>query len=78
LFPGLIGPIIDSILDQGFLISAIDTVTLDKIAAEEFLEVYKGVVPEYSGMVDTITAGQVCVLDALSKREWCCLNFVCV
>lgn len=43
----LAGQIIDHILEQGLEISALELFCLDRPAAEEFLEVYKGVVPEY-------------------------------
>lgn len=36
-----------AIKDEGFEISALQMFRMDKVQAEEFLEVYKGVVPEY-------------------------------
>jgi nucleoside-diphosphate kinase len=45
---GLAGEIIDTILEEGFEISAMQMFTLDKPTAEEFLEVYKGVLPEFT------------------------------
>jgi len=45
------GNILDLIISQGYDVSAISTVNFDKLQAEEFLEVYKGVVPEYSDQV---------------------------
>ena len=44
---GKTGDIITEILKQGFEISACQQFTRDKAAAEEFLEVYRGVVKEY-------------------------------
>ena len=44
---------------------------LDKINAEEFFEVYKGVLPEYSDMIEDITCGPVI---ALEVRQDDCVN----
>ncbi|KAJ3247298.1 Nucleoside diphosphate kinase 7, partial [Borealophlyctis nickersoniae] len=44
---GQAGKIIDAIIKEGYHISDMELVHLDKANAEEFLEVYKGVVPEY-------------------------------
>ncbi|XP_075445540.1 nucleoside diphosphate kinase homolog 7 isoform X2 [Ascaphus truei] len=45
---GLTGKIVNAILDADFKISAIQMFTMEKANAEEFYEVYKGVVAEYS------------------------------
>jgi len=45
---GQAGKIISAVLDEGFEISAMQLFTLDREAAQEFLEVYKTVVPEYN------------------------------
>ncbi len=42
-----VGLILDLIISQGYDVSAVTSVHMDKVQAEEFLEVYKGVVPEY-------------------------------
>lgn len=44
---GFAGKIISEIITAGFEISAIQLFTLNHEAAEDFMEVYKGVVPEY-------------------------------
>lgn len=41
------GSILDMIIAQGYDVSAIASLHFDKVQAEEFYEVYKGVVPEY-------------------------------
>ena len=46
-----VGKILDIVISQGYDVSAISSVHFDKIQAEEFYEVYKGVVPEYSDHV---------------------------
>lgn len=37
--------------------------TLDRPTAEEFFEVYKGVLPEFVGMVEHMTTGPCIVLE---------------
>jgi nucleoside-diphosphate kinase len=49
---GLAGQIIDMILEEGFEISAMQLFNLDKPTAEEFFEIYKGVLPEFSAMTE--------------------------
>lgn len=44
---GIAGDILQAVLDEGFEVSAIGAVALTTGDAEDFLEVYKGVVPEY-------------------------------
>eukprot|EP00698_Gefionella_okellyi_P005510 TRINITY_DN15033_c0_g1_i1.p1 TRINITY_DN15033_c0_g1~~TRINITY_DN15033_c0_g1_i1.p1 ORF type:complete len:369 (-),score=76.64 TRINITY_DN15033_c0_g1_i1:1018-2124(-) len=57
------GSIIDAILDDGFEISGLQLFQLDRGAAEEFLEVYKGVVPEYHGLVEELCTGACVVME---------------
>lgn len=60
---GRAGQVIDVILQEGFEISAIQMFYLDKPTAEEFFEIYKGVLPEYSGMIEEMTIGPCIVLE---------------
>merc|ERR1712216_251631 len=57
------GAIIDRILKEGFEISAMKVWYLDRNNAEEFLEVYKGVVPEYQKLVEEMCAGPALVME---------------
>jgi nucleoside-diphosphate kinase len=57
------GEIVSRILSEGFEISAMCLWHLDKACAEEFLEVYKGVLPEYHDMVSQLCAGACLVLE---------------
>ena len=60
----LVGKVLDAILSEGFEISALEMFHLDKPTAEEFFELYKGVSPEYSMLIDHIsTGGPVIVLE---------------
>ena len=54
---GRAGEIIQIILDEGFEISAMEMFHLDTPTVEEFLEVYKGVLPEYIPLVEHLTTG---------------------
>ena len=62
------GRIVDCVLDEGFEISAMQLFFLDKPTAEEFLEVYKGVLPEFSQMVDEFTSGPCLVLEVRQEN----------
>lgn len=44
IFLGLVGKIISSILEVGFEILMLEMFNMEKVNAEEFYEVYKGVV----------------------------------
>lgn len=44
---GFAGQIIDTILAEGFEISAMQMFNLDRPTAEEFFEIYQGVLPEF-------------------------------
>jgi nucleoside-diphosphate kinase len=44
---GLTGKIIDAVIKGGFAVTDVEVFNLERVNAEEFLEVYKGVVPEY-------------------------------
>ncbi len=59
---GQAGKIIDTILKANFHISDMELFQLDRANAEEFIEVYKGVVPEYHLMLDQLTSGPLIAL----------------
>lgn len=54
---GLAGKIIESITDAGLSVTALQLHYMNKANTEEFLEVYKGVVAEYTGMVEELCSG---------------------
>ncbi|TKS74823.1 Nucleoside diphosphate kinase 7 [Collichthys lucidus] len=74
---GLTGKILNSISAAGFEISALQMFNVDRANAEEFFEVYKGVVTEYPGMVTELCSGPCMVLEIhgtdvpQSFREFC-------
>lgn len=59
----LAGKVIDKILDEGFEISAMQSFFLDRATAEEFFELYKGVLPDFSAMIDQIVSGPCIALE---------------
>eukprot|EP01044_Picomonas_judraskeda_P024616 COSAG03_NODE_6849_length_996_cov_1.425864_1_plen_89_part_00 len=64
--------IIDKIAASGLDISCVQLFSLGRANAGEFLEVYKGVVPEYQKKVVELTAGpciavEVCGQDAVAR-----------
>ncbi|XP_065096615.1 nucleoside diphosphate kinase homolog 7 isoform X3 [Paramisgurnus dabryanus] len=73
----LTGKILKSIIENGFEITALQMFSMDRANAEEFLEVYKGVVAEYTNMVDELCSGPCMALEIHAPdapkafREFC-------
>jgi len=65
---GLAGEVIDMILAEGFEISSMEMFSLDKPTAEEFFEVYKGVLPEFVGMIEHMTSGPCIVMEVRQEN----------
>jgi len=66
---GVAGDIITRITDSGLGVSAMLKLTMDEADAEEFLQLYKGVVQEYPLMVTELCCGpciamEICGNDA--------------
>ena len=64
---GQAGKIISAIMEAGFEVSMIEMFHMDKANAEEFYEVYKGVVQEYHAMVLELTSGPCIVLEVRAQ-----------
>ena len=62
------GQIIDLILSEGFQISALRLVTLDKADSADFLEVYKGVVPEYTQLAEQLSSAPCWVMEVKGEK----------
>lgn len=60
---GQAGQVIDMILSEGFEISSMEMFALDRPTAEEFFEVYKGVLPEFVDMIEQMTSGPCIVME---------------
>nr|XP_053636293.1 nucleoside diphosphate kinase 7-like isoform X2 [Cherax quadricarinatus] len=63
---GNMGGILKAIKDEGFDISALQMFRMDKVQAEEFLEVYKGVLTEYPGMLQQLISGPALAMEITS------------
>lgn len=60
---GLHGSIIRQITQAGFTITACQMTTIDLVTANEFLEVYRGVVDDFNDMVKQMSAGPLIALE---------------
>lgn len=65
-----VGAIFNDIIARGFVVSAVAMYQLERAAAAEFLEVYDGIVPEYSEMVDELCSGPVAALEVRLKPQF--------
>ncbi|XP_012278664.1 nucleoside diphosphate kinase 7 [Orussus abietinus] len=66
---GHIGDIIEDIQKAGFKISALQQFYVDPTNAEEFLEVYKGVLPDYGAMVAELQSGPCIAMEITHKDQ---------
>lgn len=74
---GHAGDIVQRILDEGFEITALGQFTLRVADAEDFLEVYNGVVPEYKKLVDHLAAGVCWALEVRAENAVAALRALC-
>lgn len=65
---GVAGQILDKVLEEGFEVSALQLFNLDLPTAEEFFEVYKGVLPEFLPMVEQMTTGPCIALEVRQEN----------
>ncbi|KOC65507.1 Nucleoside diphosphate kinase 7 [Habropoda laboriosa] len=65
----LIGDIIDDIQNAGYSVTAVQQFYVNAFDAEEFLEVYKGVLPDYAAMVGELQSGPCIVMEIKHKDE---------
>jgi nucleoside-diphosphate kinase len=65
---GLLGDVLHRILSEGFEISAMKMWHMDKVTVEEFLDVYRGVLPEYQMIIDHMCVGPSVVLEVRQKE----------
>ena len=62
------GAIINHIISQGYEISAIRSLNFERVQAEEFLEVYKGVIPEYTDHTIQLSSGLSIALEIRAQN----------
>lgn len=60
---GKTGAILGDLLNTDLEVTAFEMFDIDLVAAEEFFEVYKGVLPEYSGMTDQLASGRLVAVE---------------
>ena len=63
-----LGQILDAILAQGFTLSAATSLHFSKAQAEEFLEVYRGVTPDFHEQVLQLSSGLCVALELQGAR----------
>ncbi|XP_076435908.1 nucleoside diphosphate kinase homolog 7-like [Babylonia areolata] len=66
---GHAGKIVMAIMEAGFRVGAVQLISLEKANAEEFLEVYKGVVHEYTAMVTELSSGPCLALELTAPED---------
>ena len=71
------GAILTAILEEGFEVSALQLFNLDKQTAEDFLEVYKGVLPEYAQMVEELASGPCLALEVRQESAVPAFRVLC-
>jgi len=68
ILEGRAGKVIDILLSNGFEISAMEMFYLDKVTAEEFFEVYKGVLPEYAAIIEHVSSGPIIAMEVRQEN----------
>mmetsp|Transcript_41335 Transcript_41335/g.81055 ORF Transcript_41335/g.81055 Transcript_41335/m.81055 type:complete len:220 (-) Transcript_41335:377-1036(-) len=63
LVGGAAGEVVDRIQQAGLSVSAAQLFSLDRQAAAEFCDVYKGIVPQINAMIDELCTGACLVLE---------------
>lgn len=66
---GKVGAILKEISDNGFAITAMKMVHLDRKQSEDFYEIYKGVVGEYLQMVTQLQSGPCLAIEVQGQDE---------
>jgi nucleoside-diphosphate kinase len=71
------GAILQRVLDEGFEVTAMATFSLSRADAEDFLEVYAGVVPEHKKLVEHLASGQLWALEVKAENSVAALRALC-
>ena len=74
---GHAGTILQRLIDEGFDITALGMFLLSMADAEDFLEVYKGVVPEYRKLVDQCSSAACWAIEVRAENAVAALRAVC-
>ena len=74
---GKLGAVLDDLINSSLTVTAFEMFDIDLVAAEEFLEVYKGVLPEYSGMTDQLASGRLVAVELTGDDAVHTLRQIC-
>ncbi|KAH9601705.1 Nucleoside diphosphate kinase-like domain [Trypanosoma melophagium] len=74
---GFQGAILQRLIDEGFHIGALGMYSLSLADAEDFLEVYNGVVPEYHRLVEQMSSGPCWVIEVCAENAVTALRAIC-
>ena len=74
---GRAGQVIDTILGAGFEISAMEMFNLSRPVCEEFLDVYKGVLPEYLPIIENLSSGPILALEVRQQNAVASFRELC-
>lgn len=77
LAEGQVGSVIDMILTAGFEISAMELFNLSRPVVEEFMDVYKGVLPEYLPLIEHLSNGPLIALEVRQENAVCSFKELC-
>ncbi|CAH0766485.1 unnamed protein product [Diatraea saccharalis] len=66
---GKLGAALEAIDNGGFEVTALNMFMVENINAAEFYEVYKGIVPEYKGMVEELASGPCVAMEIVAKDK---------
>jgi nucleoside-diphosphate kinase len=69
--------VIDLILESGFEISAMELFNLSRPVVEEFMGVYKGVLPEYLPLIEHLSSGPLIALEVRQENVVATLRELC-
>lgn len=71
------GAILQRLVEEGFYISALGSYQLTVADAEDFLEVYSGVLPEYKKLVEQMSSGPCWAIEVCAENAVSALRAVC-
>ena len=74
---GKTGQVIEMILQAGFEVSAMELFNLSRPVVEEFMDVYKGVLPEYLPIVENLSGGPVIALEVRQSNAVAAFRELC-
>mmetsp|Transcript_59505 Transcript_59505/g.141475 ORF Transcript_59505/g.141475 Transcript_59505/m.141475 type:complete len:374 (+) Transcript_59505:182-1303(+) len=65
---GLVGQIVDALIEEGFEVSALQQFSLSRVNAGEFLEVYKAVMSDFTKMEEELSNGPCVAIEVRGEQ----------